>query len=318
MVIKNNLLIPLYLVIYFSIIFATVNSYYRNDGTFLLNLGYVIAYSASLLIILQKFPFKIFTVTFWVYAVCNLSYMFYEIFSCSIRVGGLLGNPNPLSALFNLAIIWLFQIRTVLGYLVSAIFIAGLLFTGSRYGFIACVSLTVCYVVYLIALHDYRNIPFVFFAWLTGIAIFSIVGAITVFICSEPTAHLIAVERIGSVITANADANVSEAVTRVSLPHNPVIIPYGEITSEQSIFMHNIPLRFSATFGILSAIAWSILILRSLLTTHLFSLSWWLLFAIFLTSGLDYYWIQPFTLMPFMWFLIGYRNYDLKVPHKNY
>lgn len=259
-------------------------------------MSYLVSYSGSVLIYYRKYSFKIFSVFFWVYACGNLAYMIYEAITGVIRVGGLLGNPNPTSALMNLAIVWLFNLRSHLGFLLSILFIAGLFLTGSRYGLLTLAVISTCFCWYLLVQGFYYE---------TICICLSIAGGFLLYL-GLSFDNLIALDRYGSLITTPLDQNIQESTTRVSIP-SVIIIPSGELSVQETQFAHSVFLRLSATFGIVSAMAWLWAVLRGLWAGTRLDLSWWLLFAVFVGCWLDYYWIQPFTLMPIMWYLISFR-----------
>jgi hypothetical protein len=167
----------------------------------------------------------------------------------------------------------------------SLILLAGVIFTGSRWG--AGVGLLLA-----VAMAARGTIPW---RWaLGGTAVF--IGAVILIGIITPGSHVLAgYNSVGNGLVVLRDIEV-----RLGTTGWPNLLPYGLAETNG---LHNVPLRMATEFGIIAAVIWVGLTAWSL-TRQRFSPVWWMMVGIVLLSMLDHYTWRP-HLAGFWWVALG-------------
>lgn len=222
---------------------------------------------------------------------------------CVDRPYGIIAdNPNPTSAVLLLGSVWFIVRKQYWAIPLLAI----LPFIGSRATILASIPI----LGLLSLIHP---------ATMLKIGLGSIAVAILIFLsidtlCKPLNTNDISLNRTISVLNPSLLNNhVVEAKERVESPFS--LIPRGELYSDRNMPIHSVPFRYAYTYGIASMLAWVVVMLICL-TYNIGSKSWWLVLTIFGLSWLDYYFIEPYFLLPLTW-LIFIKHLDTNKEGKN-
>ena len=161
-------------------------------------------------------------------------------------------------------------------------FLVGVIFSGSRWGFIVASILVMAM--------GYKDV--ISIRWVLG-GLGSLLGAIALIGMFTP--YTAAVAGYNSI--AHGFAVASQIEVRLAISEWPNLLPYGIAETDG---LHNVPMRMAAEWGMISAVIWVGLTAWGL-TRNRFSPAWWLMISIVLLSVLDHYTWRP-HLMGF-WFV---------------
>lgn len=217
---------------------------------------------------------------------------------CVDRPYGIIAdNPNPSSAVLLIGSVWFLAKKQYWAIPLLAI----IPFIGSR-----ATTLTAIPLLGLIGIvHPSTMIKMILGALGIAVLIYTSINAF----CEPLNTNDISLNRTISALNPSLlTEHVVEAKERVEAPMS--FIPRGELLSNNNMPMHNVPFRYAYTYGIASMIAW-IVVMIACLTHNIGSRGWWLVLTIFGLSWLDYYFIEPYFLLPFTW-LIFIKHLDTK------
>jgi hypothetical protein len=172
----------------------------------------------------------------------------------------------------------------------SLILLAGVIFTGSRWG--ACVGLLLALVMAAQGTITWR--------WAIG-GTTAFIGAVVLVGIVSSSSHVLAgYNNLGHGLSIWSDIQV-----RLSSPGWPNLLPYGLAETNG---LHNVPMRIAAESGVIAAAIW-VGLTGWALTRQRYSPVWWMMVAIVLLSMLDHYMWRP-HLMAFWWVALGVLAID--------